>query len=157
MNRKYSLPKQLIEVAGKPVIEHVLNRLPREIGELILIVGGGGGIRSLVTKYFVSPPVADHKILSALDPDSTLLRPPDARLRLSNPSFSFGKTIIFNTDNGIKYYRAEEVGFEPTKGVNPYRFSRAVPSTTRATPPNLTLNESHSSIFVPKCYNFSVF
>lgn len=26
---------------------------------------------------------------------------------------------------------ADRVGFEPTKGVNPCRFSRAVPSTTR--------------------------
>ncbi len=35
-------PKPLIEVAGKPLIEHVLDALPQEIDEIIIVVGYKG-------------------------------------------------------------------------------------------------------------------
>ncbi len=40
MAKKYQGPKQLLPVAGKPLVEHTLGWLPKEIDELILIVGG---------------------------------------------------------------------------------------------------------------------
>lgn len=40
MAMDYEGPKHLLPVAGKPVIEHALDRLPREISELVFIVGG---------------------------------------------------------------------------------------------------------------------
>jgi bifunctional UDP-N-acetylglucosamine pyrophosphorylase/glucosamine-1-phosphate N-acetyltransferase len=38
----FERPKPLIEVAGKPLIEHVLNALPPEIDELIIVTGYKG-------------------------------------------------------------------------------------------------------------------
>ncbi len=35
-------PKPLIEVAGRPILEHILDALPREVDEVILIVGYKG-------------------------------------------------------------------------------------------------------------------
>jgi bifunctional UDP-N-acetylglucosamine pyrophosphorylase/glucosamine-1-phosphate N-acetyltransferase len=32
-------PKQLVEVAGKPLIEHIVSSLPEEIDEIILVIG----------------------------------------------------------------------------------------------------------------------
>ena len=43
-----------------------------------------------------------------------------------------------------RLFLAERVGFEPTEGVNPRRFSRPLPSTTR--PPLLNIDESNHSI-----------
>lgn len=40
MAKKYQGPKQLLQVAGKPLVEHTLDALPSQIDELILIVGG---------------------------------------------------------------------------------------------------------------------
>ena len=40
MAKDYEGPKHLLPVAGKPIVEHVLDRLPREVRELIFIVGG---------------------------------------------------------------------------------------------------------------------
>lgn len=35
-------PKPLIEVAGKPILEHILDALPKEIDEVILVIGYKG-------------------------------------------------------------------------------------------------------------------
>lgn len=40
MAKYYEGPKQLLPVAGKPVVEHLLDALPEEITELIFVVGG---------------------------------------------------------------------------------------------------------------------
>ena len=40
MAMDYEGPKHLLPVAGKPVVEHALDRLPCEISELVFIVGG---------------------------------------------------------------------------------------------------------------------
>jgi dTDP-glucose pyrophosphorylase len=40
MARHYRGPKQLLPVAGKPLVEHTLAALPPEIDELVLVVGG---------------------------------------------------------------------------------------------------------------------
>ena len=40
MAMDYGGPKHLLPVAGKPVVEHALDRLPCEISELVFIVGG---------------------------------------------------------------------------------------------------------------------
>lgn len=40
MAKNYDGPKHLLPVAGKPIIEHVLNVLPAEIDSLVLVVGG---------------------------------------------------------------------------------------------------------------------
>src|SRR5260221_14574986 len=40
MAKYYEGPKQLLPVAGKPVVEHALDQLPDEITELIFVVGG---------------------------------------------------------------------------------------------------------------------
>lgn len=40
MAKYYEGPKQLLPVAGKPVVEHALDQLPDEISELIFVVGG---------------------------------------------------------------------------------------------------------------------
>lgn len=40
MAKYYEGPKQLLPVMGKPVIEHLLDQLPAEVDELILVVGG---------------------------------------------------------------------------------------------------------------------
>lgn len=40
MAKYYEGPKQLLPVAGKPVVEHALDQLPDEVGELIFVVGG---------------------------------------------------------------------------------------------------------------------
>lgn len=40
MAKKYQGPKQLLQVAGKPLIEHMLESIPSAIDELVLIVGG---------------------------------------------------------------------------------------------------------------------
>ncbi|MBI4022271.1 MAG: NTP transferase domain-containing protein [Candidatus Andersenbacteria bacterium] len=40
MAKYYAGPKQLLPVAGKPVVEHSLDLLPPEIGELVFVVGG---------------------------------------------------------------------------------------------------------------------
>lgn len=40
MAMDYEGPKHLLPVAGKPVVEHTLDRLPCEIRELVFIVGG---------------------------------------------------------------------------------------------------------------------
>ena len=38
--KTYEGPKQLMPVAGKPIIEHVLEMLPKEIDSLVFVVGG---------------------------------------------------------------------------------------------------------------------
>ena len=38
-------PKPLIEVAGRPILEHIIDALPREVDEIILVVGYKGGQR----------------------------------------------------------------------------------------------------------------
>lgn len=40
MAKKYQGPKQLLPVLDKPLIEHMLDSLPKEIDELVLVVGG---------------------------------------------------------------------------------------------------------------------
>ena len=40
MAMDYEGPKHLLPVAGKPVVEHALDQLPREVSELVFIVGG---------------------------------------------------------------------------------------------------------------------
>ena len=40
MAKYYEGPKQLLPVAGKPVMEYLLDSLPEEITELIFVVGG---------------------------------------------------------------------------------------------------------------------
>ncbi len=40
MAKDYDGPKHLLPIAGKPLIEHALDQLPDEIGELIFVVGG---------------------------------------------------------------------------------------------------------------------
>jgi dTDP-glucose pyrophosphorylase len=40
MAKYYEGPKQLLPVAGKPVVEHALDMLPIEVTELIFVVGG---------------------------------------------------------------------------------------------------------------------
>ena len=40
MAMDYEGPKHLLPVAGKPVAEHALDQLPREVSELVFIVGG---------------------------------------------------------------------------------------------------------------------
>lgn len=40
MARHYKGPKQLLPVAGRPLVEYTLSALPEEIDELVLIVGG---------------------------------------------------------------------------------------------------------------------
>lgn len=40
MATAYQGPKQLLPVAGKPLVEYTLARLPRDVDELILVVGG---------------------------------------------------------------------------------------------------------------------
>lgn len=40
MAQKYQGPKQLLPVAGQPLVEYTLGALPSEIKELVLIVGG---------------------------------------------------------------------------------------------------------------------
>ena len=57
-----------------------------------------------------------------------LLRPMAQKFR-SNPTID--KTEKMTVKKTVIFSVAEEVGFEPTKGVNPYRFSRAAPSTTQ--------------------------
>jgi len=37
-------PKPLIEVAGRPILEHIIDALPREVDEIILVVGYKGGL-----------------------------------------------------------------------------------------------------------------
>ena len=39
MAKHYEDPKHLLPIAGKPIVEHVLDRLPNEIRELVFIVG----------------------------------------------------------------------------------------------------------------------
>lgn len=40
MAQAYQGPKQLLPVAGQPLVEYTLGALPREIDELVLVVGG---------------------------------------------------------------------------------------------------------------------
>lgn len=40
MAKHYEGPKQLLPVQGKPVIEHLLDKLPVEVTDLVLVVGG---------------------------------------------------------------------------------------------------------------------
>jgi len=40
MAKKYQGPKQLLPILGKPLVEHMLESLPKVIDELILVVGG---------------------------------------------------------------------------------------------------------------------
>ena len=40
MARYYEGPKQLLPVAGKPVVEHALDMLPKEVEKLVFVVGG---------------------------------------------------------------------------------------------------------------------
>lgn len=40
MAKKYQGAKQLLPVLGKPLVEHMLESLPQEIDELVLVVGG---------------------------------------------------------------------------------------------------------------------
>lgn len=40
MAQHNSGPKQLIPIAGKPLVEYTLSRLPAEVDELVLVVGG---------------------------------------------------------------------------------------------------------------------
>lgn len=40
MAKFFAGPKQLLPVAGKPILEHVLDTLPAEIDEIIAVVGG---------------------------------------------------------------------------------------------------------------------
>jgi dTDP-glucose pyrophosphorylase len=40
MAKRYAGPKQLLPVAGKPLVEHTLEAIPDAVGELVLVVGG---------------------------------------------------------------------------------------------------------------------
>jgi glucose-1-phosphate thymidylyltransferase len=42
-------PKQLLEVGGKPILEHIIESLPREVDEVILVIGYLG---TQIKKYF---------------------------------------------------------------------------------------------------------
>lgn len=52
MAKHYEGPKQLLPVNGKPVVEHLLDALPAEISEIILVVGGPHEAR--IREYFAS-------------------------------------------------------------------------------------------------------
>jgi glucose-1-phosphate thymidylyltransferase len=52
MAKYYEGPKQLLPVAGKPVVEYLLQALPQEITELIFIVGGPH--EATIREYFKS-------------------------------------------------------------------------------------------------------
>ena len=52
MNSTYSGPKQLFKVAGKPLIEYLLQNLPSQIDELVLVVGGPH--ETAIREYFGS-------------------------------------------------------------------------------------------------------
>lgn len=52
MNSAYRGPKQLLKVAGKPLIEYLLQSLPPQIKELVLIVGGPH--EAAIREYFGS-------------------------------------------------------------------------------------------------------
>ena len=52
-------PKQLVEVAGKPILDHILEALPPEITELILVIGyRGGQIRAHYRSEYRGRPIA---------------------------------------------------------------------------------------------------
>ena len=40
MRKTHAEPKHLLPIANKPVIEHFVDKLPGEVDELVLIVGG---------------------------------------------------------------------------------------------------------------------
>jgi len=44
-----TMPKPLVPVAGKPILEHIITRLPEVVDELIVIVGYKG---EMIQKYF---------------------------------------------------------------------------------------------------------
>lgn len=50
MAKYYEGPKQLLPVSGKPVIEHLLEKLPPQVDELIFVVGGPH--EPLIRDYF---------------------------------------------------------------------------------------------------------
>jgi UDP-N-acetylglucosamine diphosphorylase / glucose-1-phosphate thymidylyltransferase / UDP-N-acetylgalactosamine diphosphorylase / glucosamine-1-phosphate N-acetyltransferase / galactosamine-1-phosphate N-acetyltransferase len=53
-----TLPKPLIAVAGKPIIEHLVSRFPKEIDEIIIVVGYlGNRIIEYCGKNFLGRPV----------------------------------------------------------------------------------------------------
>ncbi|MGH9856604.1 MAG: sugar phosphate nucleotidyltransferase [Acidobacteriota bacterium] len=52
MAKYYEGPKQLLPVAGKPVVEYLLDALPYEIDELIFVVGGPHEAR--IRRHFAS-------------------------------------------------------------------------------------------------------
>ncbi|MFH1354035.1 MAG: sugar phosphate nucleotidyltransferase [bacterium] len=52
MARYYEGPKQLLPIKGKPVVEHALDMLPEEVGELIFVVGGPH--EKTIREYFKS-------------------------------------------------------------------------------------------------------
>src|SRR5688500_16550275 len=45
MAKYYEGPKHLLPVAGRPIIEHVLNLLPPEVKSLVFVVGGPHEVR----------------------------------------------------------------------------------------------------------------
>lgn len=64
MARHYTGPKQLLPVAGQPIIEHVLALLPREITELVFVVGGPH--EAIIRDYFASGERAGRPITFAV-------------------------------------------------------------------------------------------
>ena len=77
-----------------------------------------------------------------------------AGFRLSNPALVI---LVLHIKKISRTKIAERVGFEPSKGVNPYRFSRAAPSTTQPPLHIRIVLSCYSNTSDRKCYNFGCF
>lgn len=85
------LPKPLIKVAGKPIIEHVLDALPSEVDEIIIVIGYKGDMiqKHLGNAYHGIPIRYVHQWMQAGTAHA---------LSLARP-FLAGKFLLLNADD----------------------------------------------------------
>lgn len=61
MAKDYEGPKHLLPVAGKPIVEHVLDRLPEEVRDLVFVVGGP--YEETIRRHFVEGAYRGRRIV----------------------------------------------------------------------------------------------
>jgi mannose-1-phosphate guanylyltransferase len=92
----YTLPKQLIPIAGKPVLYHVFDLLPRDLDEVVLAMGYKAEVLSAYVRDH--PPPWPVRTVVETEPLGTGGGMKNAEAHLSDPYFLLNSDVIASVD-----------------------------------------------------------